>query len=68
MCQDLSTCHFWPVKSWILTSGESLSQLGVQNKDLDGVRLILCRRLFIAMKIVELTTENERKHCSGDGY
>ena len=32
-----------------LTSGDSLSQLGVQNKDLGGVRLILCRRLLIAM-------------------
>ena len=41
MYQDLSTSHDWPVKNWKRTSGDSLSQLGVKDKDLGGVRLIL---------------------------
>ena len=39
--QDLNRRHDWPVKNWKRTSGDSLSQLSVHNKDLGGVRLIL---------------------------
>ena len=49
------------------TSGDSLSQLGVQNKDLGGVTsMTQVIHSYAKTKIAELLTKNELEHCSMD--